>query len=294
MQGCFNRVGNRSRINERITSMRTKRWSRGASLVAFAFFAFCFLICLIIAVVCFTDAAGGLDGLDIVRGKFHVSSEAEDPVTGISGAVVLRTTKMLQYREKSYEHTDGSYTYEVEEVWEEKHIDSFSQGSQKYDNPDFPEELKTEAFYGKAGIGNIPLSKWLLSCFRYEETSYLGDDAMIAPTDLPDDLLYEYGLVQTSPGHFVTEGMSENDVGCVVVEYSVVNPALYDTVFTAAGKYDENGEFGTHDDTHILYTRDIPDDELISEFKNKSGGDGIFFLAAAIISAIAAIIFWLI
>ena len=126
--------------------MRTKRWSRGASLVAFAFFAFCFLICLIIAVVCFTDAAGGIDDSDIVRGKFHVSSEAEDPVTGISGAVVLRTTKMLQYREKSYEHTDGSYTYEVEEVWEEKHIESFFQGFQQYNNPDFPEELKTEAW----------------------------------------------------------------------------------------------------------------------------------------------------
>ena len=152
--------------------MRTKRWSRGASLVAFAFFAFCFLICLIIAVVCFTDAAGGLDDHDIIRGKFHVSSEAEDPVTGISGAVVLRTTKMLQYREKGYEHTDGSYAYEVEEVWEEKHIESFFQGFQKYNNPDFPEKLKTEAFYGKAEIGNIPVSKWLLSCFRWKRLAF--------------------------------------------------------------------------------------------------------------------------
>lgn len=274
--------------------MRTKRWSRGASLAAFAFFAFSFLICLIIAIVCFVDSANGLGDAQIIRGKFQVSSEAEDPVTGISGAVVFRTAKMLQYHEKSYEHTDGSHTYEVEEVWEEKHIDSFSQGLQQYTNPDFPEELKSEAFYGKASIGNVPVSKWLLSCFQYEESSYLGDNAMTAPNDLPDDLLSEYGLVQTSPGRFVSEGMTENDVGCVIVEYSVVNPDLCDTVFTAAGKNDENGEFGTHDDTHILYTRDVPDDELISEFKGKAGGDGIFFLVVAVIAAIAAIIFWLI
>ncbi len=274
--------------------MRTKRWSRGASLVAFAFFAFSFLVCLIIAIVCFVDSAKGLGDAEIVRGEFHVSSEAEDPVTGVSGAVVLRTAKMLQYHEKSYEHSDGSYTYEVEEIWEEKHIDSFSQSLQQYNNPDFPEELKSEAFYGKAEIGDTPVSKWLLSCFRYEEASYIGDNAMTAPTDLPDDLLSGYGLVQTSPGHFVSEGMSENDVGCVVVEYSVLNPDLYGTVFTAAGKKDENGEFGTHDDTHILYTRDIPDDDVISAFKSKAGGDGIFFLVVSIISAIAAIIFWLI
>ena len=129
--------------------MRTKRWSRGASLVAFAFFAFCFLICLIIAVVCFTDAAGGLDDSDIVRGKFHVSSEAEDPVTGISGAVVLRTTKMLQYREKGYEHTDGSYTYEVEEVWEEKHIESFFKDLKNTIIPIFRRSLRQKPFTEK-------------------------------------------------------------------------------------------------------------------------------------------------
>ena len=272
--------------------MITKRWSTKSKIIATIFAAPCLLIFAVLGILSFIDSIKGPEGLEILKGNFHILSEAFDPVSGLKNVLIVRKTQMLQYDEKRNKYTIGTG---VETVWSESQLEPVNTMTEKYENPAFPEDLQSEVFYGTAEIGSehIPMSKWLLSSFRNEDPAYVGEDAMIAPTGLPDDMLSEYGLVQVSPGRFVSEGLTESDVGCIVVEYSMLNPALNDTMITALAKYTEDGEFGTHDDTHLIYTRDVSEEEIRSDFQSNARRNTWIYLAGALISLLILIIAWI-
>ena len=202
-----------------------------------------------------------------------MTEPAKDPVTGIEGLLVVRKTEMLQYHSyESYDDWGECYVTQKETIWSDSHFNEYNE----YKNPPFPEGLESNVFVGKAAIGesNIPLSKALVQKFQTAGEQYVGK-SMIAPTDLPDDLLAAYDLVQVRPGCFLTKGKTESDVGCLRVTYQVLDPTLDGAPITAAAKFAENGEFGAENSDLVLYNRDVPANELEEAYKTDKTVGGL-------------------
>ena len=232
------------------------------------------LFSLVVTISLFDDAAKGPKQLEIIHGEVHVTEPAKDPATGIEGHLIVRKTEMLQnHSYETYNDFAECYVTQRETIWSETYYNEKGE----YKNPPFPEGLESTILVGKAVIGesSIPLSDALVQTFRTGWEQYVGQP-MIAPTDLPDDLLASYDLVQVRPGCFITRDKTESDVGCLRVTYQVLDPALDGAPITAAAKFAENGEFGDANSEIVLYNRDVPTNELEAEYKVDKTGAGFF------------------
>ena len=177
------------------------------------------LLFLILSAVSFSDASSGPKGMEIIHGVFRTQSDAVDPTASLTGrgALIIRSARILHYQLESV-NDDNSTAYRVETVWDEGDRDSFTLDGKEYRNPPLPGELRRNVYFGTAVLGeeSIRLSDAMLYELKRAPQDHVGN-AVIAPTDLPDDLLEKYDLVQDTPGHFVSKHLKPDQVGFIEV-----------------------------------------------------------------------------
>ena len=241
-----------------------KQYALIVLLIAAPLFVF-FLFCTIGS---FEQAReSGPKGQEIVHGVLHVTETASDPLTGTESLYIVRKTEMYQY----YPHeeiNDGETETKCKKGWKDTYIEPFSDGWHDYTNPPFPDGLRSGEWVGKAEInqGGIPMSEELIKQFY---TSYEETQENMAGIEMSDELLERYQLVQVSPGNYISKDKKEYEVGCVKVTYYMLDPALEGAPVTAAACFTESGELGDPGYRMELYSRDVPNETIISNYQNE-------------------------
>ena len=151
-------------------------------------------------------------------------------------------------------------------------------------NPDFPDDVKSEVFYGKVQIGDsgLYLSDEILEKFSYD--SYLNMEKQ--PEKLPvggvkDGGSY-LGLEPLDDYTYCTPGREYFEVGNLRVTWYAVDPSDLTGIYTAIGGV-KDGVIG--DDEHLtdLYDKEIGLEEFADSFKSGNKTLGIVLIVISLI-----------
>lgn len=160
------------------------------------------------------DESHDSGNLVLVKGKLNVARPAEDPLTGVKAEYPLlqRKVEMYQYFLKDNKVMAG---------WKDTPIKAFtSSKGNKYSNPAFPKNLKSQYFFGKSvlGTGNLAIDpQFLLQ--DLDEKKYAGSFGYLAvlPKDkVPQGFIYK-------KNQYVRETKQKDKVGSIRISYKVLN-----------------------------------------------------------------------
>ncbi len=254
------------------------------------------------------------EGASLVSGTLSVEEEAADEAMGISdmGIMLVRKTEMYQYVKKSRRVKEGdshrTIYYADAEFSEKQEQKEFRAYQNRYDtgygskttfqNPDFPEELASQTFYGTVTIGKeaVRLDQKILDHFM-KDTYAMPGVQLVEPENLPAKpdtaaaKKYGLALIQDNFGKNIYAPRANGDwkVGDIRITYQTVDPKALHGEYTALGELSGDGtSIGGGKTEAALYPGVISMDEASSAYSAAKRKSGFLFLLGGLAAGLLA------
>lgn len=226
----------------------------------------------------------GPGDVEAVSGELTMIKGAcdEDFDIYVDSPVLIRKVEMYQYVE------DKDKEDVVTTDFSDKHEPMQKTDEGTLTNPDFPDDVKSEIFYGKVQIGDsgLYLSDEILEKFSYKGYINLENQPEKLPVGgLADGGSY-LGLEPLDDYTYCTTCGEYYEVGDLRVTWYAVDSAALTGIYTAVGGV-KDGVIG--DDEHLtdLYDKEIGLEEFADSFKS---GNQTFGIALIVIGLILILI----
>lgn len=229
----------------------------------------------------------GPGDIEAVSGKLTLLEGARDEDFDIyvDSPILIRKVEMYQYiadKDKKDVVTTG---------FSDKHEPMQDTDEGTLTNPKFPDDVKSEIFYGKVQIGDdgLYLSNKILEKLSYDGYINLENQ----PEKLPVGGLAEggsyLGLEPLDDYTYCTPGGEYFEVGDLRVTWYAVDPSDLTGIYTAVGGV-KDGVIG--DDEYILdiYDKEISLEEVVDSFKSGNKNFGIGLIIAGLLLILICIL----
>lgn len=228
-----------------------------------------------------------IEDLDICTGAIKVVEPAVDPLFDVKAdsPFLERVVSMYQY----YENEQAEI---ATDFFSSKKMIPQKKGQPSYENPDFPEDIQSEIFYGDLTIGedNIHLGEEYLLKFSMDHYPDFEDEITIRQLkNIPENTKRkDFHLVE---GGYYTNGEPDAwKVGDIKIYWLAMDPADFAESYTAAGQVQENKLEPMDTAYEFLYDRALSASEIQEKFSAENRTSVVILIALGLAIIVLAIL----
>ena len=222
----------------------------------------------------------GPGDIEVVSGELKTVEGAYDEAfdIGVESAILIRKVEMYQYV------VDKDKTNVVTTDFSDKHEPSQDTDEGYLTNPDFPDNIKSEVFYGKVQIGEdgLYLSDRILEKFSFDDYVNIKNQPEKIPVGGLEDGPNCLGLEPLDDYTYCTIGGDYFEVGDLRVTWYGIDPAELEGIYTAVGGV-KDGVIGDNEHIVDIYDKEISQDEVVEGYKGGNKTMGIVLIVIGLI-----------